>query len=150
MKTQYFTNRKDWSKWFEKIKRTTLSPTKSDWNGFGNIRGNYQGFSEPYKRIRIGYIEAARVRPEEFDKRLSHFINKTRENKMISEYGGIDKHYWLNLRVCLPHCIRLKTKCSSFPTDRQTANRKYQTLCRRICALFRFQKTIVFDRQCRT
>ena len=54
---------------------------------------NYQGFSKSYKRIRIGYIEAARIRPEEFDKRLSHFINKTRENKMISEYGGIDKHY---------------------------------------------------------
>ena len=54
---------------------------------------NYQGFSESYKRIRIGYIEAARIRLEEFEKRLSNFINKTRENKMISGYGGIDKYY---------------------------------------------------------
>ena len=54
---------------------------------------NYQGFSESYKRIRIGYIEAARIRPEEFEKRLSHFIKKTREGKMIAGYGGIDKYY---------------------------------------------------------
>jgi len=54
---------------------------------------NYQGFSESYKRIRIGYIEAARKRAEEFEKRLSNFINKTREHKMISGYGGIDKYY---------------------------------------------------------
>ena len=54
---------------------------------------NYQGFSESYKRIRIGYIEAARIRPEEFEKRLSNFINKTRKNKLISGYGGIDKYY---------------------------------------------------------
>ena len=31
---------------------------------------NYQGFSEPYKRIRIAYIDAARKRPAEFEKRL--------------------------------------------------------------------------------
>ena len=54
---------------------------------------NYQSFSESYKRIRVGYIEAARVRTEEFEKRLSNFINKTRENKLISGYGGIDKYY---------------------------------------------------------
>ena len=54
---------------------------------------NYQNFSESYKRIRVGYIESARVRTEEFEKRLSNFINKTRENKLISGYGGIDKYY---------------------------------------------------------
>lgn len=53
----------------------------------------YQKYSEPYKRIRIGYIESARIRSEEFEKRLSNFINKTRENKMITGYGGIDKYY---------------------------------------------------------
>lgn len=54
---------------------------------------NYQKFSESYKRIRIGYVEAARMRAEEFEKRLSNFINKTRENKLIAGYGGIDKYY---------------------------------------------------------
>ncbi len=54
---------------------------------------NYQKLSESYKRIRVGYIEAARNRPDEFEKRLSNFMNKTREDKMIAGYGGIDKYY---------------------------------------------------------
>ena len=54
---------------------------------------NYQSFSEPYKRIRIAYIDAARKRPAEFEKRLANFIRKTRENKRIVGYGGIDKYY---------------------------------------------------------
>ena len=54
---------------------------------------NYQRFSEPYKRIRIAYIDAARNRPEEFRKRLDNFIEKTRRNKLIIGYGGIDKYY---------------------------------------------------------
>lgn len=53
----------------------------------------YQHFSDAYKRIRIAYIEAARKRPEEFQKRLNNFINKTRENKRITGFGGIDKYY---------------------------------------------------------
>ena len=54
---------------------------------------NYQHFSAPYKRIRIAYIEAARKRPEEFEKRLNNFINKTKENKIITGFGGIGKYY---------------------------------------------------------
>lgn len=54
---------------------------------------NYQKYSESYKRIRVGYIESARKRPEEFEKRLSNFLSKTRVNKMIAGYGGIDKYY---------------------------------------------------------
>lgn len=54
---------------------------------------NYQHFSESYKRIRIAYIEAARKRPEEFERRLNNFINKTKENKIITGFGGIDKYY---------------------------------------------------------
>ena len=54
---------------------------------------NYQHFSEPYRRIRIAYIDAARKRPAEFQKRLTAFIKKTRENKLITGYGGIDKYY---------------------------------------------------------
>lgn len=54
---------------------------------------NYQQFSDSYKRIRIAYIDAARKRPEEFEKRLNNFINKTRENKKIRGFGGIEKYY---------------------------------------------------------
>ena len=54
---------------------------------------NYEGFSEPYRRICIAYIDAARKRPEEFQKRLNSFIEKTRRNKRIMGYGGIEKYY---------------------------------------------------------
>lgn len=53
---------------------------------------NYSAFSDTYKRIRVAYIDSARVRPEEFKKRLKNFINKTRENKQIG-FGGIEKYY---------------------------------------------------------
>lgn len=54
---------------------------------------NYSSFSDPYKRIRVAYIDAARKRPEEFRKRLAHFIGSTRQNKLIVGYGGVDKYY---------------------------------------------------------
>lgn len=54
---------------------------------------NFQHFSEPYKRIRIAYINSARKRPDEFEKRLKNFIDKTKANKQIKGFGGIDKYY---------------------------------------------------------
>ena len=54
---------------------------------------NYKKLSEPYKRIRVAYIDAARKRPIEFKKRLESFIKKTREGKLIVGFGGIDKYY---------------------------------------------------------
>lgn len=54
---------------------------------------NYEGFPEPYRRIRVAYIDAARKRPAEFGRRLEHFIRKTRANKLIAGYGGIEKYY---------------------------------------------------------
>lgn len=54
---------------------------------------NYQNFSESYKRIRIAYIASVRKRPDEFNKRLKNFIEKTKENKLIKGFGGIDKYY---------------------------------------------------------
>ena len=54
---------------------------------------NYCAFPEPYRRIRVAYIDAARKRPAEFEKRLANFIGKTRQNKRIVGYGGIDKYY---------------------------------------------------------
>lgn len=55
--------------------------------------GYYQNFSAPYRRIRIEYINSGRKRPEEFEKRLNNFIRKTKENKLIKGFGGIDKYY---------------------------------------------------------
>ncbi len=53
---------------------------------------NFQKFSESYKRIRVAFIHGARHRPEEFKKRLRHFIEMTEKNKMFG-FGGIEKHY---------------------------------------------------------
>ncbi|HOW86220.1 MAG TPA: YdeI/OmpD-associated family protein [Candidatus Aminicenantes bacterium] len=53
---------------------------------------NYRAFSGSYKRIRIGYIDAARGRPEEFAKRLRSFLRATRANRIVG-FGGIQKHY---------------------------------------------------------
>jgi len=63
-----------------------LQADKEVWN-------NYQNFPEPYKRIRIAYINSSRKRPEEFEKRISNFIAKTRKNMLIKGFGGIDKYY---------------------------------------------------------
>ncbi|MBP5796174.1 MAG: YdeI/OmpD-associated family protein [Bacteroidales bacterium] len=54
---------------------------------------NYTSFPEPYRRIRVASIDAARKRPAEFEKRLAHFIRSTRQNKLIIGYGGVDKYY---------------------------------------------------------
>jgi uncharacterized protein YdeI (YjbR/CyaY-like superfamily) len=53
---------------------------------------NYQKFSPAYQRIRVAYIEAARNRPEEFQKRLANFIKMTKQNIQIG-FGGIEKYY---------------------------------------------------------
>jgi len=53
---------------------------------------HFQTFSDAYKRIRIGFIEGARKRPEEFKKRLRYFIRMTEKNKHFG-FGGIEKHY---------------------------------------------------------
>lgn len=54
---------------------------------------NYNHFTKPYQRIRIAYIDDARKRPDEFNRRLINFIKKTKENKIIKGFGGIDKYY---------------------------------------------------------
>jgi len=50
------------------------------------IWDNFQNFPESYKRIRVGWIEGARKRPEEFDKRLNYFLRMTAKNK---RYGMV-------------------------------------------------------------
>lgn len=54
---------------------------------------NYQKFSVSYQRIRIAYIEAARNRTEEFEKRLTNFMQKTAKNKLVLGFGGVEKYY---------------------------------------------------------
>lgn len=55
---------------------------------------NYQKFPEGYKRIRMAYIDSPRlILPDEYEKRLAHFIKKTKQNKLIAGFGGIGKFY---------------------------------------------------------
>ena len=42
---------------------------------------NFESFPESYKRIRIGWIEGARHRPEVFKQRLEYFIKMTAKSK---------------------------------------------------------------------
>ncbi len=53
---------------------------------------NFQDFSESYKRIRVAFVEGARNRPKEFEKRLRYLIKMTEKNKQFG-YGGIEKYY---------------------------------------------------------
>ena len=52
---------------------------------------NFQRYSGPYQRIRVGFIEAARSRPAEFAKRLRYLIRMTGQDK---QYGfGIETYF---------------------------------------------------------
>jgi uncharacterized protein YdeI (YjbR/CyaY-like superfamily) len=53
---------------------------------------NFRKLSPSYVRIRIGFIEGARNRPQEFQKRLRYFIKMTGKNKLFG-FGGIEKYY---------------------------------------------------------
>lgn len=53
---------------------------------------NFRAFSPRYQRIRVAFIEGARNRPQEFDKRLRHLIRMSEKNKQFG-FGGIDKYY---------------------------------------------------------
>lgn len=65
--------------------RKAIKANKKAWKHF-------QAFSDSYVRIRVAYIEGARKHPEEFKKRLRHFIEMTEQNKTFG-FGGIEKHY---------------------------------------------------------
>ncbi|HZV12392.1 MAG TPA: YdeI/OmpD-associated family protein [Candidatus Kapabacteria bacterium] len=45
------------------------------------VWNNFQGFPEHYKHIRVAWIDGARKRPKEFQKRLRYFIKMTAQNK---------------------------------------------------------------------
>lgn len=42
---------------------------------------NFRELPEDYRQVRIAYIDGARVRPDEYTKRLNYFIKMTRQNK---------------------------------------------------------------------
>jgi uncharacterized protein YdeI (YjbR/CyaY-like superfamily) len=46
---------------------------------------NFRAFPESYRRIRIGWIEGARKRPDVFKTRLNYFIKMTAMNKMYGQ-----------------------------------------------------------------
>jgi uncharacterized protein YdeI (YjbR/CyaY-like superfamily) len=52
---------------------------------------NFQRFSGSYQRIRVGYVDGARKRPAEFQKRLTNFIEMMEQNKQFGY--GIEKYY---------------------------------------------------------
>ncbi len=53
--------------------------------------GNFQRYSGAYQRIRVAYVDAARNRPGEFEKRLANLIKKTAAGK---QFGfGIESYY---------------------------------------------------------
>ena len=52
---------------------------------------NFQQYSPPYQRIRIAFIDTARKRPDEFEKRLNNFLKMTAQNK---QFGiGIEEFF---------------------------------------------------------
>jgi len=61
------------------LKGDLLAALKKDKAAFEN----YNRFPEAYRRVRIGWIDAARNRPAEFQKRRDYFIRMTAKNKMF-------------------------------------------------------------------
>jgi uncharacterized protein YdeI (YjbR/CyaY-like superfamily) len=53
---------------------------------------NYQKLSARYRRIRVAYIEGARKRPAEFEKRLQNFIRRTAKGERFG-FGGIGAYF---------------------------------------------------------
>ncbi|TFG88726.1 MAG: hypothetical protein E4H18_01620 [Hyphomicrobiales bacterium] len=47
---------------------------------------NFQAFPESYQRIRVGWIDASRNRPDFFETRLRYFLRLTKQNK---RYGMV-------------------------------------------------------------
>jgi uncharacterized protein YdeI (YjbR/CyaY-like superfamily) len=52
---------------------------------------HFEGFSPSYQRIRVAFVDAARKRPAEFQKRLDHLVRMTEQGKQFGY--GIEKYY---------------------------------------------------------
>lgn len=55
------------------------------------VWANFRKYSEAYQRIRVAYVDSARKRPGEFEKRLNHLIKMT--EKDIQFGFGIESYY---------------------------------------------------------
>ncbi|MDD2665486.1 MAG: YdeI/OmpD-associated family protein [Methanocellales archaeon] len=71
----------------QKNKKLTIAPDilktlKQD----NEVWKNFQKFPDPYKRIRIGWVEGARTRPKLFNQRLNYFLKMTAKDK---KYGKV-------------------------------------------------------------
>jgi uncharacterized protein YdeI (YjbR/CyaY-like superfamily) len=64
------------------IERDILKALKQDKKTWEN----FNKFSESYKRIRVGWIESARIRPNTFNQRLRYLLKMTANNK---KYGMV-------------------------------------------------------------
>lgn len=53
---------------------------------------HFQTFSPGYIRIRVGFIDRSRSRPDFFRPRLNYFVRMTAKGKQFG-YGGIEKYY---------------------------------------------------------
>jgi uncharacterized protein YdeI (YjbR/CyaY-like superfamily) len=53
---------------------------------------NYERLPARYRRIRVAYIDGARKRPAEFEKRLQNFIRRTAKGERFG-FGGIDAYF---------------------------------------------------------
>lgn len=52
---------------------------------------HFERFSASYQRIRLAFVDAARSRPEEFEKRLRHLVRMTEQGK---QFGfGIETYF---------------------------------------------------------
>lgn len=55
------------------------------------VWANFQKYSGSYQRIRVAYVDGARKRPKEFEKRLRHLVKMTEQDK---QFGfGIEEYY---------------------------------------------------------
>jgi uncharacterized protein YdeI (YjbR/CyaY-like superfamily) len=52
---------------------------------------NFQHYSGSYQRIRVAFVDGARKRPAEFQKRLKHLVRMTEQNKQFGY--GIEKYF---------------------------------------------------------
>ena len=52
---------------------------------------HFQRFSGPYQRIRVAFVDGARKRPDEFQKRLGHLLAMTQKGKQFGY--GIEKYF---------------------------------------------------------
>jgi len=52
---------------------------------------NFQRYSGSYQRIRVAYVDSARERPAEFEKRLKHLVRMTEQNRQFGH--DIVKYY---------------------------------------------------------